>query len=242
MIARFLPSEARAIVEGTLIALNRSSTSAGIFGIAALLYTGSSVFSVLTQAVDVIWRSHSQPSSSISLKQGVATFVINKIVGAALVFSVAILLLFSMAARVFVSGLLELVKMFQEPLSWIDVNYFEVLKGLQIGASFLVLAIAILILFKILPSSRVAWRDIWLGAVLTAGLIVVLQRLVTSSVVSVGSRYSSYGVIGGIMILMLWIFFTCQIFFIGCELSCVFAYLFGSRRNQPLEELPHTLM
>jgi membrane protein len=88
-----------------------------------------------------------------------------------------------------------------------------------------------MLLYKILPSTRIAWQDIWPGALFTAILWLILQQLISNSVISLGSRFRSYGVIGGFMVLMLWIYLTSQIFFLGGELTYTYAHLFGSRRN-----------
>jgi membrane protein len=94
-----------------------------------------------------------------------------------------------------------------------------------------VLGLATAILFKVLPKVPVSWRDVWLGALLTAFLLVGIQQLASTSVVSIGGRYLSYGVIGSVMVLLVWIFMVCQIFLLGCEFSYVYAHLFGSRRQ-----------
>jgi membrane protein len=88
------------------------------------------------------------------------------------------------------------------------------------------------LLYKILPRTYVAWGDLWLGALFTATLWSILQQLITNSVISLGSRFQSYGVVSSFMVLMLWIYLTSQIFFLGGELTYVYAHLFGSRRGQ----------
>jgi membrane protein len=102
---------------------------------------------------------------------------------------------------------------------------------LQAGWSFLALGLAIAGLFRILPTIRLSWRDIWPGALLTTLLLAGMQWLVSSSVISLGSRFVSYGVIGSVMILMLWIFLACQIFFAGCEFSFVYVHILGTKRR-----------
>jgi membrane protein len=51
-------------------------------------------------------------------------------------------------------------------------------------------------------------------------------------VIRIGEQFRAYGVIGGFMVLLLWIFLTCQIFFLGCEFTYVYTHLFGSRRQK----------
>jgi membrane protein len=94
-----------------------------------------------------------------------------------------------------------------------------------------ILSVTLCVIFKLLPTVRPQWRDVWLGSVITALLLVGLQQFATGGVVSVSSKFLSYGVIGSVMILMLWIFLALQIVLLGCEFSYVYAQLYGSRRS-----------
>ena len=97
--------------------------------------------------------------------------------------------------------------------------------------------IVVMILFKVLPSTRITWRDVLPGSFLTVMFFMLLQNLVSNSIISIGSRFKSYGVIGGVMVLMFWIYLTCQIFFMGNALTYVYTHLYGSRRDEPLDQL-----
>ncbi len=232
VIERSLPPEVHELVKGTFIALNQSSAGAGIIGFGLLLWAARTVFVVLRNSVDKIWRSHNQISEPESIRQTALTFLVNQLLAFLLVFGTALLLLASLISNIVIKTILTLVATFRETFSLIEVDELQLSKGLQLGSSFLILALAACILFKILPSVYVAWRDIWLGALLTALLLVGLQQLVSNSVIAIGSHFLSYGVIGSVMILLLWIYLTCQIFLLGCEFSYVYTHLFGSRRRR----------
>jgi membrane protein len=166
----------------------------------------------------------------------VLSFFLNQLLAFLLVLGTALLLLTSLISNIAIKIILKLVATFQNSFSFIQVDELQLTKGLQTSASFLILALAACILFKILPSVYVGWRDVWLAALLTALLLVVLQQLVSNSVIKIGSHFLSYGVIGSVMILLLWIYLTCEIFFIGCEFSYVYAHLFGSRRSRTVNQ------
>jgi membrane protein len=87
-------------------------------------------------------------------------------------------------------------------------------------------------LFKILPSRRVHWQDIGLGAFMTVCLLMLLQSLVSNGFIQIGEQFRAYGVIGNVMVLLLWIYLVFQIFFLGCEFSVVYSQLFGSDREK----------
>lgn len=235
-VERFLPPEVHELVKGTVVALNENSVGAGIVGSGFLLWAASSVFSILRNSVNKIWQSPSRASEAGSVLRIVLFTVFNKLSSFLLVFGTALLLLTSLVANIAIKTILQLIATFQETFAFIEVDELQLTRGLQVSSSLLILSLAACILFKILPSVYVGWQDVWLGALLTALLLVGLQQLVSNSVISIGGRFLSYGVIGSVMILLLWIFLTCQIFLLGCVLSYVYAHIFGSRRNRAIAE------
>lgn len=229
-VERFVPPEIHDLIKGTVIALNENSVGAGIVGFGLLLFAASTIFAILRSSVNKIWRSPSRASEAGSILKMVLFSVINKLFSFLLVLGTALLLLTSLLSNIAIKAVLQLIANFQATFAFIEVDELQLTKGLQSSSSFLILALAFCILFKILPSIYVGWQDVWLSALLTALLLVGLQQLVSNSVISIGSHFLSYGVIGSVMILMLWIFLTCQIFLFGCVFSYVYAHLFGSRR------------
>jgi membrane protein len=233
-VKRFLPIEVHDMVRATVIALHQSSTGAGIIGTGLLLYSASTVFVVLNSSVNKIWQSNNNLSEAESIHRTIGSFILKQLLAFLLVLGTSLLLLVSLIANIINKMLVEIVAHFQQMGFFVPINELQLAHGLEFGSSFFILALVTLILFKILPSTHVGWQDIWLGALLSAALFSGLQYLVSKSIISIGSQYLSYGVIGSVMILMLWIYLTCQIFFIGCEFSYVYAHIFGSQRHKPL--------
>ncbi|RPJ77249.1 MAG: YihY/virulence factor BrkB family protein [Desulfobacteraceae bacterium] len=232
LIVRDLPPTVHDMVVGTIIALNENSVGAGIVGFSLLFFTASTLFAVLRQSVNKIWESPARLSEAGSIPKMVLFFILNKLVAYLLVLATALLLLASFVANVLIRTVIELVNHFQESVPFIQqVDELLLTRGLQVSTSVFILSVTLCILFKLLPTVRPQWRDVWLGAIITALMLVGLQQFATGGVVSVFSKFLSYGVIGSVMILMLWIFLACQIVFVGCELSYVYAHLYGSRRT-----------
>jgi membrane protein len=234
-VQSYMPSEVHDLIKGTLVSLNENSVGAGIIGFSILLFTSSAIFGVLRASVNRIWQSPSRVSEVGSPVKMALFFIVNKLFSFLLVLGSALLLLVSLLADIAVRVILELINTFKETFAFIKVDELQVAKGLQFGSSFLTLAIVACVLFKILPSVYVAWGDVWLSALVAAGLVAGLQFLVSNSIISIGSHFISYGVIGSVMILMLWIFLTFQIFLFGCVLSYIYAHLYGSRRGRSLD-------
>ncbi|MDX2243129.1 MAG: YihY/virulence factor BrkB family protein [Leptolyngbyaceae cyanobacterium bins.302] len=228
---RYLPAEVYELIKGTLISLNENSVGAGIIGFGILLFTASAIFNILRGSVNRIWRSPSRVSEVGSVPKMVLFFLANRLFSFLLVFGAALLLLASLLSDIAIRVILNLISTIRELFPFIQIDESQLTNGLHISASFFILALATCILYKILPSVYVGWRDVWFSALLVASLLVGLQQLVSNSVISIGGRFLSYGAIGSVMILMLWIFLTCQIFLLGCVISYVYAHLFGSRRR-----------
>ncbi|OKH37815.1 ribonuclease BN [[Phormidium ambiguum] IAM M-71] len=232
VVERFLPPEVHDLIKDTVLALNENSVGAGIIGFIILLWTASSVFAILRSSVNKIWQSPSRASETGSVPQMVLFFIANKLFSFLLVLGTAFLLLSSLMANIIIKTILKLVASFQEAFAFLKIDELQLNNSLQTSSSFLILALAICILYKILPAVYVSWRDIWLASLITTSLLIGLQQLVSNSVISIGSHFLSYGVIGSVMILLLWIFLTCQIFLFGCVFSYVYAHIFGTRRNK----------
>ncbi|HIK14671.1 MAG TPA: YihY/virulence factor BrkB family protein [Leptolyngbyaceae cyanobacterium M33_DOE_097] len=233
-VARYLPPEVHDLIRETIISLNQNSVGAGLIGSGLLLFSASAVFGALRSSVNRIWRSPDHAPEAQSLGTVIVMFIFNKLLAFVLVLASALLLLTSLISDIVVKTILELVTHFQETFRFLQIDEILLAEGLQVGSSFLLMAIVACVLFKILPAAYVSWQDVWLSALLTALLMVGLQQLVSNSVISIGSQFLSYGLVGSVMILMLWIFLTFQIFLLGCVLSYVYAYLFGSRRNRSM--------
>ena len=231
----FLPPESFAIVEDTMLQLNQGSVQAGIVGFLLLFLAASSVFGALDRSVDKIWKATKDEVESDSLWSTAISFVGKKLVAFGLVISTAAFLLLSLLSNIVIRIVMQIITKMDRTISIFELNDLLIARVLQISSSFLVVALAVLLLLRFLPSTPTPWNDLWPSALLTTSLLLGLQQMVSHNVIQIGAQYNSYGVIGGVMILMLWIYFTCQIFFLGCEFSYVYAHLFGSRRHRQLE-------
>jgi membrane protein len=229
---RSFPSEASQIVEETLVNLNQNSVKAGIIGSLLLLLTASSVFGAISRSLDKIWqveRPEYEKGNWLSL---VLSFLISKFSSFGLVMGTVILLMASQLLDIAMRILFTILEQFNN-VNPIDIDIDKVLlwQGLQLGSSYFLLALVLLVLFKIVPSTRIAWNDVWLGALLTASLFISLQQLVNKGIIQIGSRFQSYGVIGSVMILLFWLYLACQLFLLGSAFTYIYAHKFGSRRG-----------
>ncbi|NTW04466.1 MAG: ribonuclease BN, partial [Oscillochloris sp.] len=96
----------------------------------------------------------------------------------------------------------------------------------QFAASLGLLGLAFATLFKFMPSHRVLWRDVWAAALISALLFAALQKVV--GIYLGQANYASYGVVGSVMALMVWIYLSSLVILLGGELSFAYARTFGS--------------
>jgi membrane protein len=93
--------------------------------------------------------------------------------------------------------------------------------------------------FRFLPDTRIAWRDVWLGAALTAALFF-LGKFLLGLYFAHSAFASAYGAAGSLLIVLVWVFYSAQIFFFGAEFTYTFACRRGSRCHEARAELPVT--
>lgn len=227
-----LPQDAYQIVEATLTHLNRSSVGAGIIGFLLLFGSASSVFSALSRSVDRIWQSSRPQPRNVNWKTAAGNFLQDRITAFALVLGTAVLMFISLLMNIVAKVLQSIVSDVNSRVGLIQIDEVLLLKNLQLLGTYLFLMMVVMVLFKVLPAVRVRWSDVWLGALLTTIILMGLQQLASSSVIQVGSQFRSYGVIGGVMVLMLWIYLACQIFFFGSEFTYIYTHMYGSRRYE----------
>lgn len=232
-----LPSLAYSTISSTLLNLNQSSIGAGLLGFSLLLFSASNVFSSLARFVNIIWQVRREQPDNNNLGTNVLNFLKDRILGLVLVLGTAILMLMSVLYDIATQIFLKMVYEFNQTIDIIQIDSLGLLNQVEKGATLLILSLAIMVLFKILPSTLVGWSDVWLGGLMTASLFLLFQYFVSLSIFEIGNRFLSYGygLFGGVMILLLWIYLSYQLFFLGSEFTYIYAHLFGSRRQRKIE-------
>ncbi|MCG8349988.1 MAG: YihY/virulence factor BrkB family protein [Chloroflexales bacterium] len=220
------------VITGALDNLSANSPGAISIGSLILLMSASGVFLALDRSFDIIWDFDPAAQPQKGIAGQALTIIQQRLFAFALVVGCAFLVLVSMLSNVVIGIVIEVVGQYTGGI----VEQEFLLRTAQFFASLLILTLVLMLLFKYLPHVRVAWGDVWLGALITAILFVVLQRLISGVGIQIGSNFQSYGAIGGVMALMLWIYLTSLILFLGGELTYVYAHMFGSYSKPPAPE------
>jgi membrane protein len=194
------------------------SASATVVGIALALFGARGVFGQLQDSLNTIWGVKAKPGL------GIWGFLRARFVSFAMVAGVCFLLLVSLVIEALLKGFSHYVRA-------------ALPGGLAIAiAVYLLFDFAVVVLlfgmiFKFLPDAKIRWRDVWIGAVITA-LFFGIGKWALGLYLGSGAAASAYGAASSLITLLLWIYYSSQILLFGAEFTQVFANRAG-RRVQP---------
>ena len=195
-------------------------TSTGIvsslIGVVTLVLTASGVFGEMEDALNVIWRAPRKGNVLRRLLRGRAVSLI-------LVIVLGFLLLISM---VFTAGITALGHYIDNHTPYSQA----VLTAINFTISTALMSLLFAAIYKILPNLYLEWRDVGAGALGTALLFQVGQFLIGTYLGSSGLA-TPYGAAGGLIVMLLWVYYSAQVFLLGAEFTKVYARHFGSQRR-----------
>ena len=212
-------------VQGLLASAHQSGLKgiAAAIGIVTLLVGATSVFGELQNTLDYIWKSPKKTS--------VAWWRIlrSRILSVGLILGVGFLLMVSLVVSAALAALGAWLGTFL-------VQWSVILPALDLVLSLGLTTILFAMIYKYVPREDIAWGDVWIGGLVTACLFTV-GKLLIGLYLGRSSLSSAYGAAGSIMVLLLWIYYSAQIFLLGAEFTHVFTYALGSRsqrRHRPV--------
>jgi membrane protein len=227
---------ARAMLEETLKSMQEHHSARGIgavVGFVTLVFGASGVFGELDTSFNKIWRV---PVKPMPLMKAIVAEVKDKALSFLLVVFACVLLLASLATS---TALTALGDSTESVLGHVPLFAWAwKLAELAVGFAFLTLVFAAM--FRVLPRTRVAWRDVFPGAIMTAILFTVLKLLLAWYLGHVGS-YAAYGAVGGVLALLTWIYVSSLVIFFGAEITRVWAEQLGSLRGTDVAAAPEAV-
>src|SRR5581483_11321726 len=188
---------------------------AGIVAIGTLLITATGLFLELQDDLNLIWSVKEKPG------QGLTGFIKNRLLSFAMILGIGFLLLVSLLVS---AALSALDKYFSGMIPGAAVFWQVVNVLVSLGVITLMFAM----IYKVLPDVKIAWRDVWIGAVITAVLFTAGKFLI-GMYLGRSAVTSTYGAAGSAVIILLWVYYSAQILFFGAELTQVYACRFGKR-------------
>ncbi|MES1240287.1 MAG: YihY/virulence factor BrkB family protein [Acidobacteriota bacterium] len=188
-----------------------------LIGVVTLLFGATGVFGQLQDALNTVWAVAPKPGAAIT------TLLRKRLHSFALIVGIGFLLLVSLVLSAALTGFSRyLERTFDLPVDLLQVANFAV--------SFAVITLLFAMTYRILPDVRLAWRDVWLGSVLTALLFVVGKTLI-GLYLGHTTVASAYGAAGSLVVVLVWVYYSSLIFFFGAELTRV-----HSRHFRPLRQ------
>jgi membrane protein len=196
-----------------------SGFAATMLAIVLVLVGAASVFVELKGSLDEIWGIEPPKGLAIVL------FLRTQLHSFGLVLVLAFLLLVSLV----LSAALAVLERYAGGIWASSYGIFEFVASV---AGFAAIASLFAVIYKVLPDAPLSWRDVWIGAVVTAGLFI-LGKYSIGLYLSKSAAASSFGVAGSFIALLLWVYYSAQIFFLGAEFTRHYALRLGSLRSRP---------
>jgi membrane protein len=188
---------------------------ASIIGIVVALFGASGVFGQLQEALNIIWGLKPKP------KSGITGFIRSRFLSFGMVAGVCFLLLVSLTLEGVLRGFTGALKSALPGGDVVAISIFLVF-------DMLVVIFLFGMIFRFLPDAKIAWRDVWIGATLTAVLFLIGKSLLSLYLGS-GAAGSAYGAASSLVTLLLWIYYAALILLFGAEFTQVYANTYGSR-------------
>lgn len=193
-----------------------SSLATGL-GVVLLVFGATTVFAELQDALDRIWRAptHHQPSGWFSL-------VRTRLLSFGMILAIGFLLIVSLVFN----AALATIGRWAEPVFG---GWYLLAMVTNSAVVFAMVSTMFALIYKLIPRARVEWKDVWIGALFTAMLFSVGKYLIGLYIGRSGV-VTGFGAAGSLVMILLWVYYSAQIFLIGAEFTWVYANTFGSRR------------
>ncbi len=194
--------------------------TATIVSVVILIIGATRVFAELQNALDRIWEAPALERTS-----GWWRMLRTRLLSLGLVLGMSFLLLVSLVIG---AGLAVL----GEWINGLFPGWEVLLQALNMLASLVISTILFAMIFKYMPQASIAWRDVWVGAIVTAVLFEI-GKLLISLYVGKSSTVSSLTAAGSLVIVLIWVYYAAQVFLLGAEFTWFYANHHGTRRAPP---------
>lgn len=221
-IGEFIGIDAAMAIEEMVAkaALNDQSTLALIFGVAFLIFGATGVFFQLKAAMNNIWNIAAKKNTFFRM-------IINRIISFGMVMVLGLLLLISLVISAILTVLSEYLTSIAPTITIFMIEVLNIL------IPFIIITSLFAAIFKLLPDVKLKWRTTYLGAVLTTILFLIGEFLI-GFYFGKSNPASIYGGASAVVLVLLWVYYTCLIVFYGAEFTLQYA-LHTNEKVEPNE-------
>lgn len=202
-------------IEMTLDNVNQPQlkSTASIISVVILLIGASGVFAQLQDALNTVWNVKAKPEG------GIWIFIRKRLLSFGMVLVIGFLLLVSLIVSAVLAGISKL------EISVLP-GFTPLWQLLNFGVSFGFISLLFALIYKYLPDAKIRWKDVWVGAIITA-LLFSLGKYAIGLYLGRGSFGSAYGAAGSLIVFLAWVFYSAQILLFGAEFTQVYARKYG---------------
>jgi membrane protein len=216
-----------AAIEAALTSLSKPShgIASTVIGLVVLLIGATSVFGELQNALDRIWRAPARDRS-----RGVWGLVRSRLLSFGMILGIAFLLMVSLVLSAAISAL-------GKWWSGFFADWEVLLQVVNVLVGFGMTTVVFAMIYKIMPRVDVRWHDVWLGAA-TTSLLFNIGRFLIGLYIGKSGIASGFGAAGSIAVILIWVYYSSQIFLLGAEFTWVYAKRFGSMQGLDVPDTP----
>ena len=206
--------------------ISGGNTLATIIGVVTLLVGATTVFAQLQESMNVIWEVQLKPN------QGILHTIQKRLLSFALVLVIGFLLVVFLVVSAVISSLSTFFSGVLPGAGWVwqVVDFF---------LSFAIITLLFAAIYKVLPDVQIGWEDVWIGAAVTA-LLFTIGKFLIGLYLGHSSVSSVFGAAGSLVVILIWVYFSSQILFLGAEFTQVYAKRYGKEIKPDSDAMPIT--
>jgi membrane protein len=217
-IASLIGGDGAAAVQSLMVSMNQQKSGgivATLVGLLTLVFGATGVFAQLQDSLNTIWKAKSPTTN------GLLDYLRVRFLSFSMVLGICFLLLVSLILSAALSTLGAYLGGFFP--GWVVLGHL-----IDNATSIVGITLLFAMIFKVLPDTSVAWRDVWLGALVTSFLFTV-GKFAIGFYLGRASVASSYGAAGSVVIVLVWVYYSALIMYFGAEFTHVYCLRRGSR-------------
>jgi membrane protein len=198
------------------VKLSEMGTLATMISVVILLLGASAVFGEMQHAINFIWDIRKKP------KKGIRKFLKNRLMAFSMIGTAGFLLMISLMLNAVMQVLSDT---FTSRFPHASLQWFLVLNNVFM---FIIITLLFTAILRLLPDGKVAWRDCLIGATFTA-VLFMLGKLAIALYLGQSNVGTIYGVAGSVLLILLWVYYSAIILYLGVEFTKVYAMTYGKK-------------